>query len=180
MIKINLAPKRYVDKIYSKVFFAKVFFIFFLLISILIAISLVRYTRLRTLEIDYLSIEQEYKRLLVEVEKSKEIEKQIAEINNYLSAVDKINKNRFLYVAFMQDLVNNLPQTLWFGGIDTKTHSDNIEVSINLNSNSLEDLLWWYGFLEKGSKRYSELKMSGINFNGSYYNTQISFKYSYI
>jgi hypothetical protein len=180
MIKINLTPQKYIDKIYSNIFIAKIFFVFIILFLIIIVISGLKYTELKTLEMDYKSLEQKYNSLSQKVNQSKDIEKQISEINNYISAVDKLNKNRFFYVAFLSDVINNLPDTMWFGGIDTKTRKDYIEVSINLNSNSLEDLLWWYAFLEKGSKRFSDVKITSINFSGGYYNTQISFKYSYI
>lgn len=179
MIKINLTPRSYVDKIYSSIFIAKIAFGFVLLILVLGVLSFMRYATLKGLEIDYSSLEQEYKNLNEKVAQSKNIETKIKEINNYISAVEKLNKNRFIYVAFIQDIINNLPDTLWFGGIDTKTRGDYLEVSINLNSNSLEDLLWWYAFLENGSLRYSDIKISAINFNGSYYNTQLTFSYKY-
>ncbi|HOJ85673.1 MAG: PilN domain-containing protein [Elusimicrobiales bacterium] len=180
MIKINLTPRIYVDKIYSSIFVAKILLFSGIIISVFAALSVVRYTSLKGLEMDYASLEQEYKNLNEKVAQSKILEAKIKEIDNYISAVDKLNKNRFLYVAFLQDIINNLPDTVWFGGIDAKNRGDFIEVSINLNSHSLEDLLWWYAFLDKGSKRYSELKITDINFNGSFYNTQLSFRYAYL
>jgi Tfp pilus assembly protein PilN len=179
MIYINLAPKSYVEKIYTNLFISKVIFVFLLLILVLISVSIVHYSKLKSFETEYSVLEGEYKLLQVEVEKAKNIEKQINEINNYIAAVEKINKNRFFYVAFMQDIINNLPPTCWFGGIDTKKAGDLIEVTVNLNSNSLEDMMWWYSFLEKNTKRYSSLKISEIIYNGEYYTTRLTFKYGY-
>jgi len=180
MIYINLVPRNYVEKIYTKLFITKVIAFFFLIILILISLIVVHYSKLKSLETDYNILEGEYKLLNAEIEKAKNIEKQINEINKYISAVEKINKNRFFYVAFMQDLINNLPQTCWFGGIDTKKIGDKIEVNINLNSNSLEDMMWWYSFMEKNDKRYSNLKISEIVYNGEYYSTRLTFTYNYV
>ena len=80
----------------------------------------------------------------------------------------------------MQDLINNLPPTCWFGGIDTRKSGDWIEVTLSLNSNSLEDMIWWYSVIEKNTTRYSNLKIGEIVYNGEYYTTRITFNYSYI
>ncbi len=180
MIKINLAPRRYVERIYSKIYIAKLAFVFFIFISLLSMISIFKYTRLKTLEIEYAALEQEKKYLDKDIERSKKVEEEINQINNYVSSVEKLSKNRFLYPVFLQDIVNNLPETMWFNGVDTRTRGECLDVNINLNSNSLEDLLWWQAYLKNGSKRYSELKINAINYNGNFYNTQISFKYCYI
>ncbi|NLH38567.1 MAG: hypothetical protein GX445_00685 [Elusimicrobia bacterium] len=179
MIKINLSPKNYVDKIYSSVFAAKVALGGISLFIILFVLFVFHYTSFRNLQVDYYVKQKEYELLKKDVDRSNDIQKQINEINNYISAVDKINKNRFLYIAFMQDIVNNLPETMWFGGITTVSKTDHIEVSINLNSNSLEDMVWWYSLLDKSSKRYSNVKISQIMSNGDFYNTQLTFSYDY-
>lgn len=178
MIKINLIPRSYVEKIYSSFLIAKIVFGLILVLIIVAVFSVYHYKKFIFLN-DYLThIKIEQNQLQKEIEEAKKIEKDIEEINNYVAAFEKINKNRFVYVAFMQDIINNLPQTMWFNGIDTRTRLDGIEVTINLNSNTLEDLLWWYAFLEK-NPRFSDVKITDINYNNSYYNTQMSLKYNY-
>ena len=180
MITINLTPRSYVEKIYLKLFIIKVVAIFIFVILVLISFSIVHYAKFKSLETEYKVLEGEYKLLEREIENAKNIERQIDEINKYIAAVEKINKNRFFYVAFMQDLINNLPPTCWFGGIDTRKSGDWIEVTLSLNSNSLEDMIWWYSVIEKNTTRYSNLKISEIVYNGEYYTTRITFNYSYI
>ncbi|MEF3280638.1 MAG: hypothetical protein K6357_06705 [Elusimicrobiota bacterium] len=180
MIKVNLAPKKYVQKIYSSVLVAKIILIAITVIVVLSLLSFFHYHKFKSLELNYKNLEAKRNFFQKQIDESKKIDKEIEDIKKYISAVEKISKNRFFYVAFMQDLVNNLPQTVWFSGIDTKTRVDGLDVIINLNSNSLEDMLWWYAFIEQNKKRYSELKIESISFNGSFYNTQIKFKYNYV
>jgi len=180
MIYINLAPRVYVDKIYTTLFITKIVSAFILLILILVSLSIARYYKLKSLENEYTYLEGEYKLLQIDVEKAKELQARIDEVNKYIAAVEKINKNRFFYVAFMQDIINNLPQTCWFSGIDTRKAQDNIDVTLNLNCNSLEDMMWWYWIMEKNGKRFSNVKISEITYNGEYYTTRMSFNYSYI
>lgn len=178
MIKINLIPRSYVDKIYSSFLIAKIVFGLILVLVIIAVFSVYHYKKFTSLNNYLAQLKIEQKQLQKEIDESKKIEKDIEEINNYLAAFEKINKSRFIYVAFMQDIVNNLPDTMWFSGIDTKTRIDGIDVTVNLNSYALEDLLWWYAFLEK-NKRFSNVKITDINYNNSYYNTQMSLKYNY-
>ncbi len=179
MITINFAPRKYVSKIFSNIILVKFVFVFIIFIIVVFEVSLLHYIKYKTLSTENQMLEAEYKRLNLQLDLSKKIEKEISDVQNYINQIETISKNRYLYVAFMQDLVNNLPSTLWFSGIDTRTQSDFIDVKINVNANNLEDLLWWYSFIDNNKNRYSNAKIAAINYAGDYYTTQITFNYRY-
>ena len=179
MILINFAPRNYVEKIYSGILIAKSILAGFLILIVVSILSVMHYMKYSSLLEENKVLTKEYNMLQSQVDLSKRIEKDIAEVGNYIAQVEKLNKDRYLYVAFMQDLVNNLPITLWFSGIDTRVQSGVIDVRINVNSNNLEDLLWWFSYLDNNKRRYSDAKITGISYNSDYYTTQISFKYRY-
>lgn len=179
MIQINFAPKKYVEKIYSSIIVAKLIFLAFIVVLIMAVVSFLHYQKYRTLLLENENLVKEYQMLSKNVELAKKVETEIKEIEGYISRIEKLNQGRYLYIAFMQDLVNNLPTTIWFSGIETKTYMDSIEVRINVNSNNLEDLLWWFSYIDNNKRRYSEAKISSIVYNSDYYNTQITFKYRY-
>lgn len=180
MIQINFAPRKYVEKIYSSIIIAKLVLVAFLVVLVIGVFSFLHYQKYRTLLLENENLTKEYQILNKNVELAKKLESEIREVEGYISKIEKLNQGRYLYVAFMQDLVNNLPPTLWFSGIDTKTYIDSIEVRINVNANNLEDLLWWFSYLDHNKKRYSDAKISAITYNSDYYTTQISFKYRYV
>lgn len=179
MILINFAPKRYVKKIYSNILIAKAFLLGFVVVIVVVVLSLLHYAKYKSLLEENKNLTKEYNILQPQVETSKKIKKDIEEIENYIAQIEKISKNRYLYVAFMQDLVNNLPAPVWFSGIETKTQGEIIDVRINVNSNNLEDLLWWFSYIDNNKNRYSDAKITGISYSSDYYTTQISFKYRY-
>ncbi|MCX7905176.1 MAG: hypothetical protein N2446_00560 [Elusimicrobiales bacterium] len=179
MIQINFTPKKYVEKIYSNIIIAKLIVVGIILIVVLVFVSVLHYTKYKSLKLENENFVREYKLLESQVILSRKIEDDIKKVENYIFQIEKLNKNRYNYVAFMQDLVNNLPATVWFSGIDTRTTSDFIEVKINVNSNSLEDLLWWFSYIDSNKKRYSDAKIAAINYSFDYYTTQISYKYKY-
>ncbi|MCX7641807.1 MAG: hypothetical protein N2Z20_04150 [Elusimicrobiales bacterium] len=179
MIYINFTPRKYVEKIYSSIILAKLIIFGLIIIIVIIGISALHYAKYKSLKIENENFVKEYKLLESQVLLSKKIEDDIKKIENYVLQIEKLNQNRYKYVAFMQDLVNNLPPTVWFLGIDTKTQSQIIDVKISVNSNSLEDLLWWFSFIDSNKKRYSDAKITSINYVPDYYMTQISYKYRY-
>lgn len=179
MIQINFAPKKYIEKIYSSIIIAKMIFLIFILFLIVSVFSFLHYQKYRTLLLENENLTKEYQILNKNVELAKKLETEIKEVEGYIAKIEKLNQNRYLYVAFMQDLVNNLPPTLWFSGIDTKTYMDNLEVRVNVNANNLEDLLWWFSYIDHNKKRYSDAKITSITYNADYYTTQITFRYRY-
>lgn len=179
MILINFTPRKYVDKIYSNILLAKALLLGVIILIVIIIISISHYAKYNSLLIENDNLTKEYNVLQSKVEMSKNIEKDITQVENYVAQIEKLSKNKYLYVAFMQDLVNNLPAPVWFSGIDTKFQAGVIDVRINVNSNNLEDLLWWFSYIDNNKNRYSDAKITGITYNLEYYVTQISFKYRY-
>ncbi|MEW5951023.1 MAG: hypothetical protein AB1637_03950 [Elusimicrobiota bacterium] len=182
MIKINLTPKEYLDKMERSILIAKVALAGFVLACIIFSLSVWQFTRATALEIELANKNLEYNSLKEDVKKAEEIKSQINEINNYISAIDKITKGRYLYVAFMQDLNNNLPETMWFAGVQTRGSGENLQVNINLNSNSLYDIAWWISFLEK-NERTRDINVGNINVSEgaetNVYSLPLSFSYAY-
>jgi len=182
MIKINLIPKEQLDKIEKKLLIAKVSLISFFIIIFFTALSMWQVGRAKALDIEFLRKNAEYEKLKPEIKKNEEIRAQMAEVNNYINAINKITKNKFIYIVFMQDLVNNLPTTMWFSGINTRTTGDSLEVNINVLSNSLYDMAWWLSFIEN-SKRFSSPNIGNITVSDqgdiSVYSAPFTFKYTY-
>jgi len=182
MIKINLIPKEHLDKIEKKLLIAKVSLISFAVIVLFTVSSIWQIGRAKALDIEFSRKNAEYEKLKPEIKKNEEIKAQIAEVNNYINAIEKITKTRFMYIVFMQDLVNNLPATMWFSGINTKSSGDSLEVNINALSNSLYDMAWWLFFMEN-SKRFSSASIGNINVSEqgdiSVYSAPFTFRYTY-
>lgn len=180
MIQINFSPKKYIDSVRINLILAKVILLAFIIVLIVGVVSSLRYVRYQNLIQEYTNLEKEKQLLNKQLEVAKDIENKIKHIETYISSINKITTNRYLYVAFMQDLVNNLPSTVWFSGINTRSTENTIDVTINVNSNTLEDLLWWFSYIDHNKKRYSDAKITSINYTADYYTTQISFKYRYL
>lgn len=182
MIRINLTPKEYLDKLERSILIAKIALAGFVLAGILVSLSLWQFTRATALEIEMSNKNLEYNSLKEDVRQAEEIKAQINEINNYISAIDKITKGRYLYVAFMQDLNNNLPETMWFTGVQTKGSGENLQVNTNLYSNSLYDIAWWISFLEK-NERIQNVSVGNISVSEgaetNVYSMPLGFSYIY-
>jgi Tfp pilus assembly protein PilN len=116
------------------------------------------------------------------VDQVKAIEAQIAEVQRYLNSIASINKGRFIYTHFLQDLTSDLPATIWFGNIGTDVKGSQLKVSLTVNSNSAYDLAYWINSLET-SGPYSEVVMGGISVSetdsGKKFAVPISMTYTY-
>lgn len=182
MIKINLTPKEYLDKLDRSILIAKISLVGFAAFVMLVSISVWLFTKAAAIEIELSSKTLEYNSLREDVKKAEEIKNQINEINNYISAIDKITKGRYIYVAFMQDISNNLPETMWFSGIETKGSGENLQVNVNLFSNSLYDVAWWISFLEK-NERIQNINVGNISVSegqeANIYSLPLGFSYIY-
>lgn len=182
MIKINLIPKEFMDKIDKSLLVAKVILVSVVVFALLAVVSIGQFSRAKALEIELADKTLVYNNLQEDVKKTEDIRKQINEIDTYISAIDKITKNRFLYPAFMQDIVNNLPGTMWFAGVNTKTSGEKLDINLSLQSNSLYDLAWWVSFLEN-NQRFEGVSVGNIAVTESGGNTiylvPLTFKYNY-
>ncbi len=182
MIKINLTPKEYLDKLERSILIAKIILAGIAAFIIVLSLSVWLFTKAMAIEIELSSKMLEYNSLKEDVKKAEEIKSQINEINNYISAIDKITKGRYIYVAFMQDVNNNLPDTMWFTGIETKGSGESLQVNTNLFSNSLYDIAWWISFLEK-NERMQNINVGNISVSEgeetNIYSLPIGFSYIY-
>ncbi|MBI4656010.1 MAG: hypothetical protein HY746_04580 [Elusimicrobia bacterium] len=182
MIKINLLPPEHLAKIRQKEFILKAAFTGAAVFLALAGASSFYYSKSARLESLLQQKEAELKILQKDVEQVKKIEQDIAELEKYLNSIAKINQGRLLYTSFMQDLLVELPSTIWFTNLSTSLSGNTLGFNASLFSNSSYDLAYWINYLEKNSK-YSEVVISGISVSesdtGKTLSCPVSAKYLY-
>ncbi|MDD2805329.1 MAG: hypothetical protein PHV33_07220 [Elusimicrobiales bacterium] len=182
MIKINLIPPEYIAKINRKVVIAKVVLGVVVSAAVIMLVSSWHFGRSKRLEMRLADLEAEMVILQKDVDRVKEIEKQIAEVQKYLDSINSINKNRFVYTSFLQDLVSDLPGTIWFGNVNTTLAGSVVSVSLTLNSNSAYDLAYWLNSLET-SGPYKDVTIGNIAVSetemGKRFTAPLTMKYNY-
>lgn len=181
MIKINLIPVEYVEKLDKRAIVAKAVLIGALAVAVVFAVSGWYYNKGRSLAARAVELEAELKSLQGDVEKAKAIEAQIAEVQRYLNSIDRITRGRLLYPYFMQDLLVNLPGTIWFTGVGTTSKGDTLTVTIPVSSRSIYDLAYWISALETDPK-YADVALGGISVSdtadGKTLSTNLTMKYT--
>jgi len=182
MIKINLIPSEYIEKLNRKAFIAKAVVTGVVSVVLIVLLSVWQFTREKTLEIKMSRLQVELKGLQADVDSVKAIEGQISEVQRYLDSINSITRGRLIYTQFMQDILVSLPGTIWFGGINTALRDQTLAVTFTVNSRSAYDLAYWINALETDPK-YSEVVVSAINASDNstarVLNTTITLKYAY-
>ncbi|OIO04895.1 MAG: hypothetical protein COX65_04115 [Elusimicrobia bacterium CG_4_10_14_0_2_um_filter_56_8] len=182
MIKINLIPPEYIARINRKVVIAKIALAAVVVFATIAVVSVWHITRSKTIEADLARSEAEMLILQKDVEQVKAIEAQIAEVQKYLNSINSINKGRFIYTSFLQDLVGDLPSTLWLNNVGTTLSGSVVAVSMGVNSNSAYDLAYWINSLET-SGPYTEVGIGSIAVTdtemGKKFTVPITMKYTY-
>lgn len=180
MIRINLIPPEYIAKIDRKVVIAKVALAVVVVAASVLMASLWHIGRSKAIEINLSDLEARMKVLQKDVDRVKEIEKQIAEVQKYLDSINSINKGRFVYTRFLQAIVSDLPATLWFGNLNTTLSGNMVTVSLTLNSNSAYDLAYWINSLET-SGPYRDVTIGAITISdtemGKTFSMPLTLKY---
>jgi len=143
--------------------------------------SLWHITRAKTIESALTKRQAEFKLLQKDVDQVKAIEAQIAEVQRYLDSIGRINRGRFIYTNFLQDLTNDLPATIWFTNVGTSLTGDSMKVDMAVNSNSAYDLAYWINSLETAGP-YSEVGVGSISVSeteeGKRFTAPITVKYA--
>jgi len=182
MIKINLIPPEYIEKLNRKAIIAKAAAAGVISVALVVILSVWHFTKSKTIELKMDRLQVELKNLQADVDKVKAIEGQIAEVQRYLDAIGSITGGRLVYTHFMQDLLSALPGTIWFGGINTTLRGQALTVSLTVNSHSAYDLAYWINALETDPK-YSGVGVTGISVAdsdaGKVLATNITVTYSY-
>ncbi|MBI4802589.1 MAG: hypothetical protein HY796_08715 [Elusimicrobia bacterium] len=182
MIKINLIPPEYLERLDKKAMVAKVVFAGVLAAALVFLVSAWYFNKARALEARAGRLDRELQSLQGDVDKAKAIEAQIAEVQRYLNAIGSINRGRLLYPHFMQDLLVNLPGTIWFTGIGTTSKGETLSVTLPVRARSTYDLAYWINVLETDPK-YAEATLGGISVadseSGKTLTTSIQVKYTY-
>lgn len=182
MIKINLIPPEYIAKINRKVVIAKVTLGVVVAAGLIVLLSSWHFGRSKRLEMRLTDLEAEMVILQKDVDRVKEIEKQIAEVQKYLDSINSINKNRFVYTRFLQDLISDLPGTIWFNNVATTLAGSVVSVTMTFNSNSAYDLAYWLNSLET-SGPYKDVVIGSISVTetdqGRKFTAPLTLKYHY-
>lgn len=182
MIKINLIPPEYIERINRKAVVAKAVLAGVVVAAVIVMATLWQVTRAKTIESTLAKREAELKVLQKDVDQVKAIEAQISEVQRYLDSINSINKGRFVYTHFLQDLTSDLPATIWFSGINTALAGGMLSVTITVNSNSAYDLAYWINSLET-SGQYSEVMVGNISTTETddvkLFATSLTMKYAY-
>ena len=182
MIKINLIPPEYIANINRRAVIAKVVLGAVLTLAVVILFSVWQATRSEALKITMGRREAELKLLQGDVEKVKAIEAQIAEVQRYLDAINRVAKGRLVYTKFLQDTAGGLPATIWFSSINTSLSGDSLKVNFGVNSRSAYDLAYWINALET-TPIYSGVNLvGGITISedesGKLFVTQLTLNYA--
>lgn len=182
MIKINLIPPEYIERINRKAVIAKAVLAGVIIVASIVLASLWQITRATTIEVSLARRETELKSLQKDVDQVKAIEAQISEVQRYLDSINSINKGRFIYTHFLQDLTSDLPSTIWFNSVNTSLTGGVLKVDITVNSNSAYDLAYWINSLET-SGQYSEVGVGIITATdteeGKRFTAPLTMKYAY-
>ncbi len=182
MVKINLIPPEYIARINRKVLIAKIAVSAAAAVAVVLMLSLWHAGRARSVDSRLADLTKQMSVLQKDVDKAKQIQQQIAEVQKYLDAITSLNKGRFIYTGFMQDLVKDLPATLWFSSVNTTLSGNVLSVALNVNSNSAYDLAYWINALEI-SGPYSDVSIGAISVTdsdmGKKYTVPITLKYTY-
>ncbi|MEA3307535.1 MAG: hypothetical protein U9Q34_07100, partial [Elusimicrobiota bacterium] len=97
MIKINLIPVEYIDKINRKIMVAKIVIAAIAVIACIAFVSIWHATKSKNLETTLVQRERELKSLQKDLQRVNAIEAQISEVERYLAAINQISKTRFIY-----------------------------------------------------------------------------------
>ncbi|HNT97224.1 MAG TPA: hypothetical protein PKK31_03035 [Elusimicrobiales bacterium] len=182
MVKINLIPREYLDRLNRKVIIAKAVAAALVVAVVLVLVSGWHFSRAKRMQMRLAERETEMKVLQKDVEKVRAIEAEIAEVQRYLDAIDRISRNRFIYTRFMQDVTSELPASMWFNSMNTALRDTTLSLTVSLMSRSPYDLAYWINHLEK-DPRYSEVALGSISVSEteglSVYAAPITFKYVY-
>lgn len=162
MIKINLIPAENIEQLNKRAVIAKSVLAGISVIVIVALVSVVQITRAKRLESVLKIREAELKSLQQEIESVKAIEGQIAEVERYLGAINKITKNKLIYTVFLQDLMDDLPGTIWFSNLTTNSKENILSLNITATSMSAYDLAYWINAIEINPK-YSEMELGAIS-----------------
>lgn len=182
MIKINLIPSEYIEKLNRKAIIAKAVAAGVISVAIVALLSVWHFTRSKTIELKMDRLQTELTGLQGDVDRVKAIEAQIAEVQRYLDSINSITRGRLIYTHLMQDILASLPGTIWFGGITTTLRDQTLNLTLTVNSRSAYDLAYWINALETDPK-YSEVVVAGISVSdpgtGKVLATNMTLKYTY-
>jgi Tfp pilus assembly protein PilN len=181
MIKINLIPPEYIERLNRRAMIAKAVAAGVLLVAAIVVVSLWHFTRAKTSEIKMNRLKAELKGLQADVDRAKRIEADIAEVRRYLNSINSITQGRLIYPRFMQDITASLPGTIWLGSIGTTMSGSTLTLNMSVSSRSAYDLAYWLNALETDG-RYSSVVVSGIGVSetpsGKVFATNLAMQYT--
>ncbi len=182
MIKINLVPPEYIEKLNNRAIIAKAVVAGVVTVALVVLVSGWHIARATAIELKMNRLQIELRALQADVDKVKAIEAQIAEVQRYLDSINGITKGRLIYTRFMQDLTVDLPGTIWFTSVNTSLNGSQLALTFAVRANSAYDLAYWINALETNPK-YSDVNVTGISASdsesGRTLTTTITVRYTY-
>ncbi len=182
MVKINLIPQEYIDRLNRKAVIAKAVAAGVVVAAVLVLFSGWHFSRAKRMQMRLADREAEMQVLKQDVERVRAIEAEIAEVQRYLDAINRISRNRMIYTRFMQDLTSELPASMWFANMSTTLKDTTLSMTISLMSRSPYDLAYWINHLEM-DPRYADVVLGGVSISEAEgartYSAPITFKYAY-
>jgi hypothetical protein len=181
MIKINLIPPEYVEKLNRRAIIAKAAVAGVIVVTAVVLVSIWHFTAEKTSEIKMKRLQVTLASLQNDVTRAKAIESEIAEVNRYLASINSITQGRLVYPHFMLDIISDMPGTIWLGGMNTVLSGSTISLSFPVNSRSAYDLAYWINALETDSGKYSDVTIGAVavsdSDSGKTFTTSITLKY---
>jgi Tfp pilus assembly protein PilN len=181
MIKVNLIPSEYLEKLNRRAIIAKAVAAGVLIAAAVVLASVWHFTEQKTSEIKMHRLQAELNSLQADVARAKAIEAEIAEVNRYLDSIGSIKQGRLVYPRFMLDIISGMPGTIWLGGISTTLNGPTLGAMFPVSSRSAYDLAYWINALETNTAKYSGVTVSAIavsdSESGKTLTTTISVKY---
>lgn len=182
MVKINLIPQEYIDRLNRKVVIAKAVLAGALVVAVMVLLSGWHFSRAKRMQLRLADREAEMTVLRADVERVRAIEAEIAEVQRYLDAINRISRNRMIYTRFMQDVTSELPASMWFNDMNTTLKDTTLSMTIALMSRSPYDLAYWINHLEK-DPRYADVALGAVSISevegARTYSAPITLKYAY-
>lgn len=166
MIKINLVPGEILSKDAQKQQTIQIAMVGGALGILIVGVSALHYWKSVKLKKELEVAHEELKRLEEVVKKVQEAEAKALAVRQRLKVIDDLLKERALYPYFMTDLAATVPLGIWVKALKTDTNPNkSLKLSMTLEANTSEDIVLWYGNMEKNGK-FSMMEMGAVGVSG--------------
>lgn len=180
MIKINLLPPEIKKKAERKRLITSLSVGVGLLVIIIFGIYAQRVLHYRSLEQERKYLEGELKKMEPIIKEIEEKQRERDLLNKKRQVMKDLMRNNLLYPQFMEELVNILPQNIWFTNLTTRPNPEGTGLEVTLDASALDnyaiaDLI---NILEKRDY-YPNIELGAISKTGSENEAILTFHLSF-